>query len=333
MTLAFTICSNNYISQAKALADSVKRHNPNVIFYICLADKFEQIPDKYRKAYEPYNILEVKNLGIPNFDWMNSNYDIIEFNTSIKPYCFQYFFNKHQDVTKLIFLDPDIVVYDSLISIEKNLATHNIILTPHLTQPIEDSRLNFTIHEHDILNHGIFNLGFVAINNSSESKRFINWWADRLAEQCKHDLCNGLFVDQLWCNLVPCYFEKVLIDKNLGMNMAYWNLQERVITKVDGQYLVNGTDSLLFFHFSTFNPEIEDNIAAKQNRYKLSQRNDLQELYRNYEETVKLNHFYELKGLQCQYGRRPKPVKRYKRVRALITKPMRGLVQFIEETI
>ncbi len=46
-----------------------------------------------------------------------------------------------------------------------------------------------------------------------------------------------------------------------------------------------------------------------------------------------LNHFYELKGLQCEYGRRPKPLKRYKRVRALVTKPLKGLVRFIEETI
>jgi hypothetical protein len=333
MTLAFTICSNNYISQAKALADSVKKHSPNVIFYICLTDRFEHIPVKYRSTYEPYNILEVKDLGISNFDWMNSNYDIIEFNTAVKPYCFQYLFSKHKEATKLIFLDPDIVVYNSLTSVENKLALYNIILTPHLTQPIEDNRHKFTIHEHDILNHGIFNLGFVAINSSSESKRFIDWWADRLAEQCKHDLCNGLFVDQLWCNLVPCYFQKVLIDKDLGMNMAYWNLQERVINKVNGQYVVNNTDSLLFFHFSTFSPEIENNIAAKQNRYRLSDRKDLQELYRNYEETVKLNHFYELKGLKCQYGRIPKPVKRYKRVRALITKPLRGLVKFIEETI
>ncbi len=287
MTLAFTICSNNYISQAKALADSVKRHNPNITFYIGLADKLEKIPEVYRKDFENYNIIEAKDLGIANFNWMNSNYDIIEFNTAIKPYCFQYFFNKHPDSDKLIFLDPDIMIYDSLVSIEKKLTKHNVILTPHLTQPIEDSRQDYTIHEHDMLNHGIFNLGFVAINNSSEAKRFISWWAERLAEQCKHDLCNGLFVDQLWCNLVPCYFENVLVDKHLGMNMAYWNLQERVVTNENGEYLVNGTDSLLFFHFSTFNPAIKDNIATKQNRYKLSDREDLQELYKNYEETVK----------------------------------------------
>ncbi|MCR9063071.1 MAG: glycosyl transferase [Cytophagales bacterium] len=302
MTVAFTICSNNYLSQAKALADSVKQTNPDVTFYIGLADKFENIPAEYAKTFSGCQIIEVQDITIENFHWMHDNYDIIELNTAVKPFYFTHLFGKHPEADHFIYLDPDILVYQPLSVITQKLASHNIILTPHLTEPITDDHHTYFTHEHDMLNHGVFNLGFVAINNSSESKRFIDWWQERLKDQCKHDLCNGLFVDQLWCNLVPSYFEGVLVEKHAGMNMAYWNLQERTISLKNEDYYVNENYPLVFFHFSTFNPDLEDNIATKQNRYKLSDRPDLKPLYADYESKVVANHFRELKKIACVYG-------------------------------
>ncbi len=333
MTIAFTICSNNYISQAKALADSLQETNPGIRFFIGLLDKFENIPEAYREIYSPYEIIEVTEVGIPNFHWMDGQYDIIEINTAVKPFYFDYLISKFPAARNVIFFDPDILVYQPLTDLEEKLKSWNILLTPHLLRPIEDDRHTYRIHEPDVLNHGIFNLGYIALTVNAETGRFIQWWKERLAEQCRHDLCNGLFVDQLWCNLVPCYFDKVLIDKHPGMNMAYWNLQERKISKEGGSYRVNDNFDLIFFHFSTYNPFLEDNIADKQNRYKLSERPDLQPLYADYDERVNANYFKELKQIPCVYGRKPKPAKRYKRVRAAFTAPLRKVIHFIEETI
>jgi len=333
MTIAFTICSNNYISQAKALGSSLEKHNPEIKFIIVLADEIGNIPSEYRKTFDSLNIIEVKDVGIPNLDWMHENYDIIEFNTAIKPYFFKYLLANEKGLDNIIFLDPDIYIYHKLIHITDKLKENNILLTPHLTQPIEDDRATFSIHEADVLNHGVFNLGYVAINTSSESKRFIEWWCERLKEQCKHDLCNGLFVDQLWCNLAPSYFDKVYIDKHLGLNMAYWNLQERVLSKIANKYVVNEKFDLIFYHFSNFDPRNENNIAQKQNRFSLSTRPDLVKLYQDYELEVKANHYQELKSIPCSFGVKPKPIKRYKRVRAVLTNPMKRLIKYIEETI
>jgi hypothetical protein len=37
--IIFTLCSNNYLAQAKTLGDSVKKFNPDVLFVIGLVDK------------------------------------------------------------------------------------------------------------------------------------------------------------------------------------------------------------------------------------------------------------------------------------------------------
>lgn len=331
MTIAFTICSNNYLSQAIALADSLKQTNPEIDFTIGLLDQYEKVPNPIKADFERYPIIEISSEMVENFDWMHQHYDIVEFNTAVKPSFFQYLKKQKPKADKFIFLDPDIWVYQPLTHIEKSLDEHHIILTPHLTAPIADDPKKFFIHEPTILNHGIFNLGFVAIDHSEEAWRFIAWWKDRLAEYCKHDLCHGLFVDQLWCNLAPCFFDKVKIDKHPGMNFSYWNLQERQLTEKNGQYMVNEEFPLLFFHFSTFDLSIPDNIATKQNRYTLSQRPDLQKLYADYTEKVLANHYWELRAIPCALGRLPIPPKRYKRVRALAKKPFEKLIQFIEE--
>ncbi len=129
MTVAFTICSNNYISQAKALADSLSLTNPEVKFYIGLADDFSGIPQKYRGTYSNCNLIEVKEVNIPNFKWMEENYDIIEFNTSVKPFYFSHLMQKHPEAENFVFFDPDIYVYKSISNIEKALQSNNIVLT------------------------------------------------------------------------------------------------------------------------------------------------------------------------------------------------------------
>src|SRR5690606_8750999 len=104
------------------------------------------------------------------------------------------------------------------------------------------------------LQYGVFNLGFVAVSNDSEGLRFASWWAERLFDWCHDRLDIGIFVDQKWCNLVPCFFDNVKISRDPGYNVASWNLSQRRISFSNkGELLVN--DSLLrFFHFTKLGP-------------------------------------------------------------------------------
>ncbi len=330
MTIAFTICSNNYLSQAKTLFDSIQKVNPEIKFYVGLLDRFEDLPIEYQQHFESLDIIQVNEVDIPAFDWMNENYDIIELNTAIKPFYFQHFF---KSANKVIYLDPDIYCFKSLDHIVYTLDEYNAVLTPHLTVPINDDPSKFVVHEKEMLNHGIYNLGFTAIKNNEEGQKMVNWWAERLEKQCFHNLCQGLFVDQLWCNLMPIYFDKVKIDKHLGLNMAYWNLYERTLSKKDGHYFVNENTPLIFFHFSNFNPHISHNIAQKQNRYTLENRPDLVELYDFYTEKVEGNHYTALIGKKCAFGKQAPPVKRYKRLRKWASWPFRKVTKVIEEIL
>jgi hypothetical protein len=64
-------------------------------------------------------------------------------------------------------------------------------------------------------------------------------------------------------NLAPCLFDKLHILRHPGCNAAYWNLHERTLSQVDGDYMVNGAFPLVFFHYSGYRPSAPDQLSGK----------------------------------------------------------------------
>ena len=124
------------------------------------------------------------------------------------------------------------------------------MIAPHLTGALDDGKHP---SELAILQSGTYNLGFIALRNSEESRRFVAWWQGKLLRDCVVDIPRGLFTDQKWIDLVPGMYGDVTIERDSGWNVAYWNLAHRnIVASGDGHH-VNGRP-LLFFHFSGFVP-------------------------------------------------------------------------------
>lgn len=299
---AFTICSINYLAQANILAKSLKNTNPDYELVIGLCDKIEGSGvDKAKLSH--LNIIEVHAIGIKGFKEMCDRYDITELNTAVKPFYIDYFFKTRPDLESVIYFDPDIEIFDKLTGIERGLIEHNIILTPHFYTPIFD---NHSRTEQQMFVNGIYNLGFLAVSRSEETLKFLNWWKTKLETECYMDIANGMFVDQLYCNMVPLYFEGVKIDKYPGYNISYWNLHERQVTENENVFFVNGKP-LVFFHYSGIDIKDPLNISRWQNRFDLNNRPDLLKLYNNYRK--QLNDFENnyFKTIRCFYLK-PAPV-------------------------
>jgi hypothetical protein len=280
MKTVFTICGNNYLPQALVLGASLARHNPHWRFYIILVDKKSTSIDYDGKGI--YEVLEVESLGIPDFGRMAERYSIVELCTSVKAAAFQHLFRIHPEVTDVMYLDPDIKVYGDFRDILREAGDAQIALTPHVLSPIPlDGQFP---QENLFLNHGTFNLGFLLLRRGEESQRFLVWWAERLREKAVIDLVEGYFTDQIWINLVPVYFKKVLILRSFGLNLAFWNLHERTVTADPrGGYRVNGRDPLVFVHFSSYSPLVpEQFISRREIRFRLAERPDVASLYREY---------------------------------------------------
>ncbi|WP_064197125.1 MULTISPECIES: glycosyltransferase [Emticicia] len=320
MTLVFTLCSVNYLAQAHTLGDSLHALNPEFEYIIGLVDKLDTKDIEVSKL-PAYQLLEVDKINIPDFAGMCERYDITELNTAVKPYYFDYFLKNRPEISNIIYFDPDIIVFDKLTHLEQNLQKYNIIVTPHITTPYNDDKWQ---NEEDVVNTGVFNFGFVAINRSSEAQKMIDWWCDKLAKECVINLCEGLFVDQHWAEFFPAYFNNVLIDKHLGYNVAYWNLHERHCTSKDGNWYINQTIPLQFFHYSGYLIAKPEEVSKYQNRINFTERPDIIPLFDLYREQLLKNNELYWKNFKCDYVK-PKKVQRLVRVRKYLKMPLEKL--------
>jgi hypothetical protein len=321
MTLAFTICSINYLAQARTLGDSLRRTNPQVRFVIGLVDRLDK-SNLPRDKYPDYELLELHQIGISQLDEMCDRYNITELNTAVKPYFIRHFFEHFPQYQNVIYFDPDIIVYQSLEALEQQLQTHDFVLTPHLLTPLNDQK---TPNELDHLNTGIYNLGFIALRKSPQAGQFVKWWEQKLFDECKIDLCNGLFVDQHWADFVPVFWENAHIEKHMGYNAAYWNLHERVFSEKNNTHFVNENQPVVFFHYSGYDPHKPALISKYQDRFSFEQRPDLLPLFKFYHQELVRNQNEYYRQFACYYIKKD-PVYKYQRVRKILQKPLQKLL-------
>lgn len=263
---AFTICAINYLSKALVLAESFRRFHPDDEFTIFLIGRKRELEVSNRPG--SIRISWIEDLEIPNLKYLAFRYDVIEFSTCIKPWLLA---KVLRDCDAALYIDPDIKIYAPLDGVYSILRNASIILTPHSLTPIEDGKKPGDI---EFLRFGAYNLGFIGVKNCSEGNRFLEWWGDRCTKFGFYEPQLGLAVDQKWIDLVPSYFEDVKIVRDLGLNVAFWNLHERTLSLHESGWKVNGEVELKFIHFSSFDPLQPERIAGKQDRFASGERSD-----------------------------------------------------------
>jgi hypothetical protein len=270
---AFTICALNYMRKALVLRESFLRHNPGRRFLILLVERKNA---DIEAAFPGIDLMWAEDLDIEGFLRYAFMYDIIELSTNVKAVALK---KLSGEFGKVLYLDPDIKVYSSLSGVYSELNEASIVVTPHTMTPVLDG---WNPNDVDFSRFGSFNLGFIGIAGDAESIRFLDWWAARCLRLGFYEPQSGLAVDQKWVDLAPAFFPGLRIIRHRGMNVAFWNLHERSLTRVSGDWMVNGTDRLCFFHFSSFNEKDPLAIAHKQNRFEKGAREDVEPLLLDY---------------------------------------------------
>ncbi len=283
---ACTIVSPNYLAFARTLAASYVAQHPNQRFFVLIvADLTDPAPFASDASFEPVMLGEI---GLPDLRVQAMKYDILELNTNVKP-TFLWYLLQRYGLEGVVYLDPDIFVYGRLAPVFEALNNGaTAVLTPHMTAPVFDGR---SPSEQDLLYNGTFNLGFVAVSGGAEGLRLLAWWEHRCLTLGFSEGRTGLFVDQKWMNLAPGMFDGVVISRDVGLNMAYWNLHERRLAEGPDGYTVESAASgrvpLRFFHFSGVELEDATVLSRHTNRFTLGDRPDLGRLFADYTSAVR----------------------------------------------
>jgi hypothetical protein len=296
-----TIVAKNYVAAARTLCRSFLKFHPGGKCFVLVVDDFEGY---LRPKDEPFELVALSELGIPDPPSFCFKYNITELCTAVKAHFLDYLLRR-RGIGRLLYLDPDIMVTNGLGGLFARLDTSDIVLTPHLdTDYPEDNLLPDDAY---IMRAGAFNLGFVGVNDGENARAFLDWWAGKLSNKCFIDPAAGYFVDQKFVDLVPTLFDNYYIEKGVGYNAAYWNLHSRRLSSEGGGWTCNG-GPLYFFHFSGYDPRQPDSLVTPKYmpadlcRHRLSERPDIRPLFSEYRDALFREGYEETRSWPYTFG-------------------------------
>jgi hypothetical protein len=254
----FTSITRNYLAKARVLAQSVKKLHPEYSFHCVIAD-YLTMDDPIYQIEEFDAVIDLSEFtNTLDSTWLFMH-ALVETCTTVKPLYLNQCLTSGID--KVIYLDPDTRVFSPLTPIVEVLSDYAICLTPHIANADFD-RGSIRDNELSAARHGVYNLGFFAVSHCKEGLEFAHWWSDRVVNYGYSQTFMGCFTDQKICDFVPAYFDNVKIWRHPGLNVAHWNLSQREISCVDGQFKVND-ELLIFYHFSSYDSGVGEIMSMK----------------------------------------------------------------------
>lgn len=239
---------------ARLLGRSFLDQHPDDRFVVLLVDDREIVAGTDDAGIEIARLSDLA-LTADELDRMRTIYDVMELSTAVKPAFLRLLLDR-DDLA--VYIDPDVFVYRPFAELVEAARTAGIVLTPHVLTPIP--RDGMAPSERNIMQSGMFNLGFIAVGEPARS--FLDWWQERLLVDAVSDVEANLFTDQRWIDWVPALFDHV-VCRDPGMNIAWWNIHERRLERRDGEVLANGAP-VRFVHFSGYSPALPETLSKHQ---------------------------------------------------------------------
>jgi hypothetical protein len=246
-----TVAARNYLAHVRVLALSLSAQHHGCRLQLALTDEIEWDLDA---ASEPFDLLTLEDIGVPRRWTFTHNRK--ELAAAAKPHAVSHLLDRGFEA--VLFLDPDTLVLSDLDAVEAQVLRSAITVSPHFLAPPPGpggDRMQTAV-----LQAGIYNGGLFGASKTPAARRFLDWWAERLRTDCRHDLAQGLHFDQRWLDFVPSLVENWSFIDDPGCNVGYWRLLGRTM-RVRGPFVtVDGVPCRLF-HFSGYWPETPQTVT------------------------------------------------------------------------
>ena len=294
----FTVIARNYAHFARTLGASLAEHHAGVERVLVLVDVESHAVEPFE--FPQYDrILTIDQLALPDRQAFCFRYDALELSTAVKPYVFEALLEAGHD--RVIYLDPDIWVLRPLTEVLSLLETGaSAVLTPHSLVPRPQSQ---PPNDTTFLQAGAYNLGFLAVSDTPQTRTALAWWKDKLEFGCLSNRTNeGIFVDQKYMDLWPAYCPGTAILHDPTYNVAYWNIDDRV---PDDRALPLRLDGrpIAFYHFSGIVPGDRERVSRHRPELKTTDYHGLGVLFEAYHQALERNGLAAAASVPYGFGR------------------------------
>jgi hypothetical protein len=253
-TVCCAVATVSYLPRARVAAESWRQHHPESPFVLLLIDGQD-----WPVESELFQVVRPEELGLTPEELriQMAIYNAFELSCALKPHFFRLLLDR--GASAIVFTDTDTFFYAPVTDLAETAATVGLALIPHASRPPAPGRVYLPLAhvEYRRFVGGLFNLGFIAVGRSGEV--FLDWWGDRLARDCLTEPAAGIYVDERWVDWAPVYFDHVIV-RDSSLNVAFWNLDDRTLSELDGRPTVDGAP-LRHFHFAGFDPNYPDRLS------------------------------------------------------------------------
>lgn len=229
-----------YVAQYKALRASIRNRAPSLTIYTAVYGNIDKVKDP-----KDLNEITINLNSFPEWDrdTYPSSYATGAYLAALRPKIINYIL-QNTAVNKLLMIGADMYFYKDINKVFNNLLNDGnyLAVTPHMyTPPPKDGKFP-NLRMVQLTGH--LNADFILIKNSILVQKFFTWMAEELETNCVSDYHNGVFFDQVYLGFCYTFLPNLVHTvKDPFINMAYYNLHERELNKVN----------LICFQFSGFN--------------------------------------------------------------------------------
>lgn len=250
-----TISTQSHLYKAKALADSLSNSGSHL--HVLIVDALELHPTQSNVSY--YSLKSIQSeIGLKLISKYQKQPDKLRW--GLKSVFMMLLL---ESIEQVIYVDNDIWFYNDPSFLFELLNNNDIILTPHFYDTNPQTNQNWLEANFKV---GLYNAGFLGANKNAI--KALKWWSEACYYNIKKSYWRGLFDDQKYLDLLPIMFDKVIILKHKGCNLAGWNyLWYQLNRNSDQSVLIENKYPLIFIHFaetSLVHFSREDNFLNKE---------------------------------------------------------------------
>lgn len=230
----------NYTPHARSLAESLFDVSPDSeLITFCMDDEsYRNLLENKTDNVRPIHFSKLE-AAFPDLKSAKNNRSKVEYFYTCSPAICNFVLSNLEGINEVTYLDADLFFFSNPEPIFEELGNCSVGIIEH--------RFNFFSKRNIV--YGIFNVGWITFRNDTNGMACLNSWTDNCIKWCYQRLEGEKYADQKYLDYWQRDFEGIYIIKNIGANLAIWNIGNYNISLKNNRVYVN-ENVLIFFHFA-----------------------------------------------------------------------------------
>lgn len=280
----FTVATMRSLPRARALARSLRRHQPGWPLELMLIGREEAVARAAaaEQGLAVSSLAQQLDLDVEALLARHEEEDLV---VLLLPHVLLRHLERKGEPA--LHLPSSAWVLGDLRPVESLLSQHSVVLVPRAGADVPEDGLEPTLEQLD--RAGRIDDAVMAVDGGAVAREFLTWWALHVEETLGS--LDALRVgarpeDRPWLarflELAPARFATGVLD-DPGCNLSLWNLHRHVLTVAgEDEVLVDGRERVRFLNLPGFDPDRPYRLAAGASRARVSRSPGLRGLCEGY---------------------------------------------------